>query len=307
MRKKRRGLHLRASAKRARQQCVLERFREKALTFPAVACFRRAVRRAVAACPEASVAVAVRTRAPTFDWHADRVFHAASTMKVAVLIETYRRVERGALALDDALAVENCFRSAAGGGVFRIAEDSDEEIYDHLGGALPVRTLTERMVTRSSNLATNLLVERLGADAVERTARRLGAGTMRIRRGVEDRAAYRAGLSNTASARDLAALMNALMRGEAVSPQADRAMIETLAGQRYNSMIPAGLPSDTRVAHKTGWLDGLHHDAAIVCPPGEAVPYVLVVFTEGIRAHSRSARLGAEIARAAHEFVHAES
>ncbi|MEO1478796.1 MAG: serine hydrolase, partial [Bacteroidota bacterium] len=168
---------------------------------------------------------------------------------------------------------------------------------------VPLRTLAERMVTHSSNLATNLLIAHVGADSVQATIERLGTTTMRVLRGVEDIPAYRAGLSNTATAHDLAQLMSALMDGRAVGPEADAAMVEILLDQRHNEMIPARLPSDTRVAHKTGWITRIHHDAAIVYPEPDAssqAPYVLVILTEGIDDYDASAALGASIAGAVH-------
>lgn len=261
-----------------------------------------ALRQIVERYPEATVGVAVRDPEATgtaVDLRADRRFHAASTMKVPVLIEVFRQAEAGRLALDDSLAIENRFRSIVDGSVYQIEDDSDDALYEHLGERRSVGELARRMITVSSNLTTNLLIERVTPDSVQQTIERLGTERMQVRRGVEDLKAYRQGLSNTATARDLATLLRALMQGRAVSPEADAAMVEILMEQTYTTMIPAGLPAGARVAHKTGWITEIHHDAAIVYPPG-APPYVLVVLTEGLAEQDRSARLGAEIARAVH-------
>jgi beta-lactamase class A len=251
--------------------------------------------------PDATVGIAVRdpSTGTTFDWNADRRFHAASTMKVPVMIEVFRQAQHGHLALDDSLTVRNTFRSIVDGSTYRISDDSDDALYDRLGDAMSMRSLLRRMITRSSNLATNLVIERVSADSVQRTAERLGAERMQVLRGVEDIKAYRQGLSNTTTAHDLATVLQALMQGRAVSPDADLAMIGLLLDQEFNTMIPAGLPADTRVAHKTGWITGIHHDAAIVYP-ADGAPYVLVILTEGIDDHDTSSRLGADIARAVH-------
>ncbi len=161
------------------------------------------------------------------------------------------------------------------------------------------RDLTERAITTSSNLATNLLVDRLTADSVRATMDRLGAPGLRVLRGVEDLKAFEAGLSNSTTAKALATVLAALRDGRAVSPRADAEMVEILARQDFNEMIPAGLPAGTRVAHKTGWITEIHHDAAIVYPERGA-PYVLVVLTAGLADRAESARLGAEVARAVH-------
>ncbi|MDX1546380.1 MAG: serine hydrolase [Rhodothermales bacterium] len=251
--------------------------------------------------PEATVAVAVRDPETDFalDLRGDRPFHAASTMKVPVMIEVFRQAEAQRFALGDALRVENRFRSIVDGSAFRIEDDSDDAIYARLGETMTVRDLVYQMITVSSNLATNLLIDFVSADTVQATSERLGTTTMRTLRGVEDLKAYRQGLSNSATAADLATLLERLMQGTAVSPEADRQMVEILHAQRFNTMIPAGLPEGTRVAHKTGWITEIHHDAAIVYPE-DGAPYVLVVLTEGIADEAASAALGAEIARAVH-------
>ena len=262
---------------------------------------REALDTLLAAHPDAVVGVTVRDAATgtRLDLHADRLFHAASTMKVPVMIEAFRQAHLGRLSLDDSLTVRNAFRSIVDGSPYRIEDDADDALYARTGQRLPIRELVYQMITVSSNLATNLLIDRLTADSVQATCRRLGASRMQVLRGVEDLKAFRQGLNNRTTAADLAALLEALLEGRAVSPGADREMIDILHDQRFNEMIPAGLPEGVRVAHKTGWITAIHHDAAIVEPP-DGAPYVLVILTEGFAAEAESAAIGAAIARAVH-------
>lgn len=254
--------------------------------------------------PEATVAVAVRDAqtGTVLELNGDRPFHAASTMKVPVMIEVYRQAALGRFSLDDSLRVENAFHSIVDGSPYRIEDDSDDAIYERLGHSMSIRDLVYQMITVSSNLATNLIIDFVSADSVQATCERLGTTTMNVLRGVEDIKAYRQGLSNTSTAADLATLLDALQRGEAVSPDTDREMIGILLDQRFNTMIPAGLPDGVRTAHKTGEITEIHHDAAIVYPVrGE--PYVLIILIEGIADETRSAALGAEMARAVHRAL----
>ena len=167
---------------------------------------------------------------------------------------------------------------------------------------MTVRALAERMITVSSNLATNILIARAGADRVQAGVRAMGATRMHVRRGVEDGKAYAAGLNNTATSHDLAEILDRLAHGEAVSPPADAAMRAILLRQRFNSMIPAGLPPGTPVAHKTGWITRHAHDAAIVAPEGPE-PYVLVVLTRGFATQPEADAAVAEVARAVHAVL----
>lgn len=235
---------------------------------------------------------------------ADEVFHAASTMKVPVMIELFRRVDARALDLNQSILLVNQFASIVDGSPYRLsaADDSDSLVYGWVGSRVLVRTLLQHMITRSSNLSTNALIELVGAAQANATAHALGAVAMEVRRGVEDGKAFEAGLNNTTTARDLAVLMTSIERGTAASPASCAAMRDILLHQEFNSEIPAGLPAGTPVAHKTGQITGVLHDAAIVYPPGRT-PYVLVVLTRGIGEERIAQALIADISRLVYQHV----
>lgn len=266
------------------------------------AALEAAVRAQIARYPEALVAVSVRDRATgvRLDVNGDSVVHAASTMKLPILVELYRRVALGEMHLTDSLAVVNRFASLVDGSAYAIEDDSDDGLYDRLGQNATLEDLGERMTVVSSNLGANLLLAHLGAASVQATLERLG-GThgMQVRRGVEDGKAFRAGLNNVATSRDLAELLDRLAYGEAVSPETDAQIRAVLLRQRFNAMVPAGLPPGTPVAHKTGWITDHSHDAALVMPEGQP-PYVLVILTKGFATNEAGDVAGAEIARVVH-------
>ncbi|HEX6059532.1 MAG TPA: serine hydrolase [Gemmatimonadaceae bacterium] len=261
---------------------------------------RQAIERRVAAVPGAVVAVAWRDleTGDSLDIAADSVFHAASTMKVPVMIELFRRHERGELPLDGPILLRNEFASIVDGSPYALdaGDDSDSALYARVGSPVPVRELMRRMIDRSSNLATNALIELVGATRVTATAAALGAPGMRVLRGVEDGKAYEAGLSNTTTARALASLMRAIETRRAGDSSSTAEMRAILLGQQFNDEIPAGLPPGTLVAHKTGSITAIRHDAAIVYPPGRA-PYVLVILTRGIPDPGAASALMADISR----------
>jgi len=261
----------------------------------------------IAAQPEAFVAVAVRDAATgtEINLHADSVFHAASTMKVPVMIEAYRRQEADRLSMDNMLTVKNEFRSIVDGSSYSIEEDSDDVIYERLGEDITFRELIYRMMTVSSNLATNLLIDYLVPDSIQNTVDRLGASGMRVLRGVEDIKAYERGMSNRTTARALANLMQHIMQGTAVSPAADSAMVGIMLHSVSNEMIPSGLPLGTPVANKIGLITRIHHDAAIVYPSEDA-PYVLVILIRGIDDATESADLGARLTHIVHNALRPE-
>ena len=250
----------------------------------------------------AEVAIAYRTLDGKSELllDADTPFHAASTMKVPVMIELFRQAERGTLSLDESLPVRNQFKSIVDGSPYALSEgdDSDSEVYAAVGKTLTLRKLCELMITVSSNFAANLLIERLGVDNIRRTVSSLGADGMQVLRGVEDQKAFDKGLNNTTTARGLMILLDSLAHGRAVSPDADRQMIEVLERQKFNDAIPAGVPAGTAIAHKTGNITRIHHDAAVVFAPR---PYVLVLLVRGIDDQKKSAALMADLSRAVYE------
>lgn len=247
----------------------------------------------------AEVAVAYRTldgrRELLID--ADKPFHAASTMKVPVMIELYRQAQQKLLSLDEPLMVRNEFRSVVDGSPYSLDEgdDSDREVYASVGKTMTLRRLCDLMITVSSNFAANLLIERIGVENVRKTVARLGADGMQVLRGVEDDKAFQQGRNNTTTARGLLVLFEHLAGGRAVDPASDRAMIDVLKRQAFNDAIPAQLPAGVAVAHKTGSITRIQHDAGIVFAEH---PYVLVVLVRGIDDETRSQSLIADISRA---------
>jgi len=232
------------------------------------------------------------------------LFHAASTMKVAVMIEVFRQAGLGRFGLEDPLPVRNQFPSLIDGSLYSLSpdDDSDRSVYEFVGKTLPIRKLVVQMITVSSNLATNVLLELVGVSRVMATLKGLGIRRHFIRRGLEDKKAYDKGLNNETDASSLMLVMESIASGRAGTASACREMEDILSRQNFRENIPAGLPEGVRVANKTGWITGINHDAAIVYPPGRK-PYVLVVLTRGIEAQEQAAKLVAELSRLTYAFL----
>ena len=262
----------------------------------------------IAMVPGARVAIVLRDLGDRFHVGiaADSSFHAASTMKVPVMIELFRQSDAGHLSLDQGLLVVNSFGSIVDGSNYALdpGDDSDSSLYAMVGKRVAIRDLIEHMITRSSNLATNTLIPVAGAENANATAHALGATYMRVLRGVEDGKAYARGMNNTTTANDLAALLLAIERATAASPASCAQMRDILLREIYSGDIPAGLPAGTPVAQKTGSITGVLHDAAIVYPPGRT-PYILVVLTANIPDEAVAKALTIDISRMVWEFVSA--
>lgn len=246
----------------------------------------------------ADVAIAFRTldSKSEFFYHSDDSFHAASTMKIPVMLELFRQSSAGKLHLSDSLPIHNEFHSIIDGSLYKLdpADDSELDLYKAVGQSRTLSQLCELMITLSSNLATNLLIEKLGVDNIRATVHSFNADGMNVLRGVEDQKAFDKGLNNTTTARALQILLTAIANGKAVNVSSSQQMIEILERQHFNEGIPAGLPPGTRVAHKTGEITKIHHDAAIVFTPR---PFVLVILTRGLPDEKDSSALIADLTR----------
>src|SRR5207248_2028092 len=225
--------------------------------------------------------------------------HAASMMNLPVMIQLFRDRDAGLLSLDDSLTVTKTFKSIVDSSPYQLdfSDDSDSSLYKRVGQRISIRALIELMETVSSNLATNLLITRVGAQRANATAHALGADSIVVLRGVEDGKAYRAGMNNTTTARDLGVLLAAIAQSRAASAASCRDMLAILGRQHFTEGIPAGLPPGARVEHKTGEIPGVvYHDAAIVTP-ARGDPYVLVVLTRGIERPNVAYQLVADLSR----------
>src|SRR6478735_7378813 len=190
-----------------------------------------------------------------FEFNGDRWFHAASTIKLAVLVGVYGAIHRGELLLQSRVHVRNRFLSAYDGSPYRVRGDRDAnaEVHREIGRTLRVSELADSMITSSSNLATNLLLDLVGLDVLQRTLDSFGLEGIDLRRGVEEERAF--------------------------SPSLSRQMLDILHRQQFRSGIPAGLPREARVANKTGDISTVAHDAGLVYLP-DRKPYAIAVLTE---------------------------
>ncbi len=254
-----------------------------------------------------ALAVAVRDieTSVEFDYESDRWFHAASTIKVPILVGVFGAVHAGELLPQSRLHVRNRFRSADDGSIFRVDPDRDANAVVHaaVGKTMQVRELAFHMIATSSNLATNLLLEYVGLEIMQRTLADLGLEDgIELHRGVEDNCAFDAGISNRVTAAGLARLLKLIADERAFSRTLSKEMLDILHAQEFNSGIPAPLPKRTRVAHKTGEISTIAHDAGIVYLPGRN-PYVLVVLSEWDAGTSGRQQAVAKVSEAVLQFL----
>lgn len=221
-------------------------------------------------------------------------------MKIPVMIELFHQANEGKLKLDDQIPLRNQFHSIVDGSQYQLSagDDSETDLYKAEGQTRTLQQLCGLMITASSNFATNLLIEKLGVENIRAAVHHLNADGVNVLRGVEDGKAFEKGLNNTVTARGLAVLLTAIAQGEAVDAGSSRAMIAVLERQKFNEGIPAGLPPGINIAHKTGEITRIHHDAAIVFAKR---PYVLVILVRGLADQRQSAALMQDISRALYE------
>lgn len=242
-----------------------------------------------------------------FGLQPDRWFHAASTIKVAILLGVFGAFHRGALFPQSRVHVRNRFASAFNGQSFRVESDRDANsaVHESIGKTMRVAELAHHMIVTSSNLATNLLLDLVGVEAVQRTLDQFGIEGIDVRRGVEDERAFEHGINNRVTAPGLSSLLRLVVEGRAFTPELSEGMLDILHAQEFRSGIPAQLPKGARVANKTGEISTIAHDAGVVYPPDRR-PYVVVVLTEWDPEAGRRMSLIARASRAVYDYITGE-
>ena len=239
--------------------------------------------------------------------NAHEQFHAASTMKVPVMIELYKQAREGKFSLEDSILVKTDFRSIVDGSTFTmdVGVDSETILYEKVGSMLSIEELMYQMITKSSNLATNILIELVDAKKVTASMRELGAPDIEVLRGVEDLKAYNEGLSNSTTAYDLMKIFEAIGTEKIISEEACAEMMTVLFDQHFNEIIPAQLPTDVMVAHKTGSITGVQHDSGIVVL-ANGHKYVLVLLSKELEDKDQGIEALAQISKIVYDFVVAD-
>jgi beta-lactamase class A len=182
------------------------------------------------------------------------LFPAASLIKLPIYFEYLNRVRQGSL--DPKRCITLPAPSIVGGcGILKDAPP---------GTAHALERIATLMVTDSDNTAANILIDILGRERINAAARALGMKDTRLQRKMMDVESLAAGKDNYTTPRDVQAFLEALRRPGAMPPEAGREIMAVLRRQTLNTKLPALLPPAAVVAHKTGELAGVEHDAGLV-------------------------------------------
>jgi beta-lactamase class A len=235
---------------------------------------------------------------------ADRSYHAASTMKTPVMVEVFRQAGQGKFSLNDSLVLTNTFKSILDGSEFSLfrTDDSDTSIYDHIGEKRTIYSLMYGMIIVSSNMATNLIIDLVGARNVESLMQEQGLTGLHVLRGVEDKKAYRAGLSNTTEARDQLRLYEMIDNHTLADSASSAAMINILLDQKFRDILPAQLPKEIKIAHKSGSIAGLAHDGGIIFLP-DGRRYVLILLSDELEDEAAGVNAMATVSKLIYDYT----
>ena len=238
------------------------------------------------------------------DINAHETFHAASTMKTPVMVEVFNQVQQNKLSLEDSIVVVNSFKSIIDGSKYSLSlsDDSEDELYHRIGKKETIRNLVFKMITVSSNLSANILIEKVGQDNVMKTLSDMELKDIKVLRGVEDNKAFEAGKNNTTTAYDLSILFENIALKKCVSKKASDEMLEILFSQTFHDMIPAKLPAEVKVAHKTGSITNVQHDSGIIYLP-DGRTYVLVMLSKNLTSNKEGIEVLSSISKIIYDFM----
>ena len=238
----------------------------------------------------------------------DSSYHAASTMKTPVMVEAFRQAAAGKFKMTDSIVLRNEFRSIVDSSLFSLnaADDSDTITYHHLGEKRAIYDLIYDMIIVSSNFATNLVIDIVGAKQVEAMLREIGTKNIHVLRGVEDTKAFRAGLNNTTTARDQVILYEQIANNTIADSVACAEMMKILLDQRFTDILPARLPAGVRVAHKSGSISGVQHDGGIIILP-DGRRYILILLSDHLTDAGKGIAAMAKVSELVYNFVTARN
>jgi N-acyl-D-amino-acid deacylase len=215
---------------------------------------------------------------------ADEVFPQASSIKIPILVELHRQAKEGKLDLDDLRVIHDDEQIGGSGILGRLRSESSR---------FSLRDLATLMILESDNTATNVLLDRVGLESVNRTLEGWGFGKTRVRRRMMDAAAQARGEENVSTPREAARLLEGLFRDEFLPRSTSLDVLATLKRKKPGP-IAAALPPGTVVANKTGSIPGVACDVGIVYRPRH--PFALAVMTAG-SASGRGEAAITEVAR----------
>lgn len=221
----------------------------------------------------------------------EEAFYAASTIKLHVLLAVLREAGAGRVDLDAEVPATRTF-TGADGEPFTLAGDHLDPTHPEPGTPIAVRELARRMIDRSSNEATDQLLELVGLPALAAVVGELGLGATRVERAIGDGSALARGLTNETSAADLARTMHHLVVGLGLAADSRALALEALRAQRI-PVIGTVLREDVRWGSKSGWVDGYRHDVAVLEAPDGQELHVLAVLTSGMEAATADRKVAA--------------
>ncbi|CAN5248917.1 serine hydrolase [soil metagenome] len=221
--------------------------------------------------------------------HGQRQFPAASTVKIGIMVEIYRRIDRGETTLDDRKNMQESDRSN-GSGVMR---------HMHNGLEVTVGDLLYLMMSISDNTATNMLIDLAGMDAINATMRDLGMASSNLGRKMMGRLAIEGEQENLATPEDYTLAIGKILDGTAASRESCEAMVATLEKQQNSNRIARHLPDsdEIRWGTKTGSNKGVTNDAGFIITPKGTL--IIAVYAEGLPDQHAGEKIIGDIARAA--------
>lgn len=247
---------------------------------------------ALAAAPDAVVGVAIKDlrSGEEFIINGDEVFPQASAIKIHILAELYRQAEQGRFRLTDVVPVPASARVAGSGVLNELGTSSV---------AMSIRDYAVLMIVLSDNTATNLLIERVGMENVNRFLQSSGATRTKLQRVMMDLKAATEGRENIGTPRDVMIVLEKMYRGELVSKNASADMLSILRKPK-DGPLRSGLPGSVDLADKAGDVDGVKCNVGIVFL--QDAPYIVCVMTKLLQNEEDGPKTITEISRLTYQY-----
>lgn len=187
-------------------------------------------------------------------YNEDVKFMSASIIKIPILVEALRRLESKDISDLEKITITKDVKVPSCGAL----------TYMHDGIEVTIRDLCNLMIILSDNTATNVLMDRLGIDEINKTIKNLGLKNTVASRKMYDMESKKLGKENYFSLSDMAIILDAIHNETLISQSVSKEIKDIMKEQQINHKIPYYIPEEVTVLHKTGEADGITHDIGIV-------------------------------------------
>lgn len=225
-----------------------------------------------------------------FQYNEEEVFPAASIIKLTIIWRLFQEIDKGKIGLRDKVKLKADVKV----GGFGILKEL------HNGIILNIEDLATLMIVLSDNTATNILIDLLGMERINESIKKMNLKGTFLQRKMMDLEAKKEGFDNFITPRAVYKILRAYLTADNLDPVHCEKIIDIFKRQQCNNKLPVRVPSEIEIAHKTGDLPGVEHDAGIMYINGQRI--IVVVLTKELTDNKVGVKLNNQVGEMVYRY-----